>query len=81
MNKKKLKISWPNKLITTVEEGEDWFVKAKMADFEIPTGCLIGKCGACEIDVNGETVRPCIKSIEYRNNTNLNIELTNDPFW
>ena len=53
--------------MTTAEEGEDWFLNAQMADLDIPTGCLLGSCGACEIDVNGETIRPCIKNIEYKN--------------
>ena len=81
MNKKNLKIHWPNNLTTIAEEGENWFLKAQMANLEIPTGCLLGSCGACEIDVNGETIRPCIKNIEYKNNINLNIEFTTDPFW
>ena len=51
MNKKKLKIHWPNNSITFAEEGEDWFLKAQMANLDIPTGCLLGSCGACEIDV------------------------------
>ena len=81
MKKKELKIHWPNNLITTAEEGEDWFIKAQMVNINIPTGCLLGSCGACEIDVNGETIRPCIKNIEFRNNVHLNIEFTYDPFW
>ena len=67
--------------MTTAEEGEDWFLKAQMADLNIPTGCLTGSCGACEIDVNGETIRPCIKNIEFKNDLHLNIEFTSDPFW
>ena len=79
--KKKLKIHWPNSLITNAEEGEDWFINAAKVNLDIPTGCLTGSCGACEIDVNGETIRPCIKNIEYRNKTKLKIEFTTDPFW
>ena len=81
MNKKKLKICWPNKLTTIVEEGEDWFEKAQKANLEIPKGCFVGSCGACEINVNGKTVRPCVKNIECKNNTYLKIEFTTDPFW
>ena len=81
MKKKKLKIHWPNNLITTAEEGEDWFIKAQMVNINIPTGCLSGSCGACEIDVNGETIRPCVRNIEFKNNVDLNIEFTTDPFW
>ena len=67
--------------MTTAEEGEDWFLKAQKANIKIPTGCMIGNCGACEIDVNGETIRPCLKNIEYKNNYHLHIEFTTDPFW
>ena len=81
MKKKKLKIHWPNNSTTTAEEGEDWFLKAQKANIKIPSGCMIGNCGACEIDVNGETIRPCLKNIEYKNNSYLNIEFTKDPFW
>ena len=81
MKKRKLKIHWPNNLISTAEEGEDWFIKAQMVNINIPTGCLLGSCGACEIDVNGETIRPCVKNIEFKNNLYLNIEFTYDPFW
>ena len=54
---------------------------AKKAGLEIPTGCLTGSCGACEIDVNGETVRPCISNISSKNNCSLKISYTTDPFW
>ena len=81
MKKKKLKIHWPNQSVTTAENGDNWFLKAQNANLNIPTGCLIGSCGACEIDVNGETIRPCIRNIEFRNNVHLNIEFTYDPYW
>jgi len=81
LNKKNLKIHWPNNVITIAEDGEDWFLTAKKANVEIPSGCLTGSCGACEIDVNGETIRPCIKNIEFKNNIYLEIEFTTDPFW
>ena len=81
MNKKSFKIHWPNNLITTAEEGEDWFLSAKKANVEIPSGCLTGSCGACEIDVNGKTVRACISNIESSNQQLLNIEFTSDPYW
>tara|TARA_Y100000589_G_scaffold272559_1_gene265681 strand:+ start:2299 stop:2544 length:246 start_codon:yes stop_codon:yes gene_type:complete len=81
LKKKKLKICWPNNITTIAEEGEDWFLKAQKANIDIPTGCLVGSCGACEIDVNGQTVRPCVKNIEYSNDSQLYIEFTTDPYW
>ena len=81
MKKQHLKIYWPNNIISDAEDGDDWFLIAKAAGMEIPTGCLTGSCGACEIDVNGETIRPCVNNIEFFKDSHLNIELTTDPFW
>ena len=81
MKKTKIKIIWPNNIETSAWEGSDWFLEAKRAGIDIPTGCLSGSCGACEIDVNGETIRPCITSIKFQNENSLNIEFTSDPYW
>ena len=66
MKEKKIKIIWSNNNETFVSEGDDWFSSAEKAGLEIPTGCLTGSCGACEIDVNGETVRACISEIKNK---------------
>jgi len=81
LKKNFFKIRWPNNIITNAKGGEDWFSIAKKANFEIPSGCLTGSCGACEIDVNGKTVRACISNIEESNQEYLNIEITSDPYW
>ena len=81
MKKNLLKIRWPNNKVTIAQEGEDWFSIAKKASVDIPSGCLTGSCGACEIDVNGKTVRACISNIESSNQQLLNIEFTTDPYW
>ena len=81
MKNSKIKIIWPNNIETYVAEGEDWFSSAKKAGLEIPTGCLTGSCGACEIDVNGETIRACIRNIEIKKRSLLKVSLTTDPFW
>ena len=72
---------WPNNVETYAYEGDDWFSIAKRVGLEIPTGCLTGSCGACEIDVNGETVRACISDVENQKNCPLKVTLTTDPFW
>jgi len=77
----KIKIRWPNNNETYVSEGDDWFSSAEKAGLEIPTGCLTGSCGACEIDVNGATVRACISEIKNKKNCTLRVSLTTDPFW
>ena len=81
MKNSKIKIIWPNNNETYVSEGEDWFSNAEKAGFAIPTGCLTGSCGACEIDVNGETIRACIRNIESKKKSPLKVCLTTDPFW
>ena len=77
---KNIKVIWPNNEETFVSEGDDWFASAERAGLEIPTGCLTGSCGACEIDVNGETVRACISKIK-NNKCTLQVSLITDPFW
>jgi len=81
LKKSKVKILWPNNTSSIVIEGDDWFSAAEKVGIEIPTGCLTGSCGACEIDVNGETVRPCIRNIENQKNCPLKITYTSDPYW
>ena len=81
MKKTKIKLIWPNKKETYALEGDDWFSTAEKAGVEIPTGCLTGSCGACEIDVNGKTVRACITDIKNNKQSILKISLTTDPFW
>ncbi len=85
MKEKNIKVIWPNNNETFVSEGDDWFSSAEKAGLEIPTGCLTGSCGACEIDVNGETVRACISDIKSDiksdKKSQLKVSLTTDPFW
>ena len=81
MKDKKIKIRWSNNKETYASDGDDWFSTAEKAGLEIPTGCLTGSCGACEIDVDGETVRACISHIKSNNKSFLEVSLTTDPFW
>jgi len=81
LKEKNIKIIWQNNIETFVSEGDDWFSSAAKAGLEIPTGCLTGSCGACEIDVNGETVRACISDIKSNKKPILKVSLTTDPFW
>jgi len=78
---KNIKVIWPNNKETFVLDGDDWFSSAEKAGLDIPTGCLTGSCGACEIDVNGKTVRACISEIKNNKESTLRVSLTTDPFW
>ena len=81
MKGKNIKVIWPNNIETFVSVGDDWFSSAEKAGLEIPTGCLTGSCGACEIDVNGQTIRACISEIKNSKQCSLKVSLTTDPFW
>ncbi len=81
MSLEKIKIRWPNGNLSFEELGTEWLDAATKADFSIPTGCLTGSCGACEIDVNGQTLRACISKIKKSKSTELIIEITTDPYW
>ena len=81
MKQSKIKIIWQNNFETNASEGDDWFSIAEKVGLVIPTGCLAGSCGACEIDVNGETVRACISNIQSKKDYSLSVSFTTDPFW
>jgi ferredoxin len=71
---------WPNGLQTTVAVGTDWLAAAHAAGCPIPTGCLGGGCGACEITVNGDTVRACVSGVPASAEP-LTVEPWDDPAW
>ena len=79
MHDKKVKIEWPNKKTSFCISGEDWLKAAHDANIEIPTGCLGGSCGACEIEVNGNVIRACISTIPDKKE--LKVEFFSDPYW
>ncbi len=76
---KKVKIIWPNGLITICMPGEDWFKAAHEANVVIPSGCLGGSCGACEIEANGKVLRACVSKIPEEEE--IEVEFFNDPYW
>ena len=74
-----IKINWPNKKSSNCPAGIEWLKAAHDANIEIPTGCLVGSCGACEIEVNGEVIRACISTVP--DIKDLQVEFFSDPFW
>ena len=79
MLKKKVKIIWPNNESSTCQVGEDWLKAAYEANINIPTGCLGGSCGACEIEVNGKVIRACIEQIPDK--SQIKVDFFSDPYW
>jgi Na+-transporting NADH:ubiquinone oxidoreductase subunit NqrF len=74
-------IQWPDGSTTSAPVGSDWLQAAAVAGVVIPTGCLGGSCGACEIDVNGEVLRACIACVPAAGSSVLQVELAVDPYW
>ena len=78
---KQVLIHWPHGQSTSCTAGCDWLAAAREAGFSIPTGCLGGSCGACEIDVNDTTIRACIATVPASKSGELRVELATDPYW
>ena len=76
-----MKINWPNGNSSKVTVGTDWLEEAKKAGIYIPTGCLNGSCGACEIEVNGKVIRACVNTIKDSKKSELEVKFFHDPFW
>jgi ferredoxin len=76
-----VEIHWPNGRISKAPGGSPWLDAARDAGFSIPVGCLGGSCGACEIDVNGQTVRACIATVPRSRRGELTVALSADPYW
>ena len=74
-------VSWPDGHTTKERIGQDWLVAANEAGISIPTGCLGGSCGACEIEVNGKVVRACISTVPPSKSGQLRVDFATDPHW
>lgn len=70
----------PDDLHTIATPGESLLAVAQRANLTIPTGCLMGSCHACEVEMNGEDVCSCITAIP-EGVPNLTIHLFSDPSW
>ena len=74
-------IQWPNGKCSRAEKGQAWLEEAKRAGITIPIGCLAGRCGACEIEVNGKIIRACISRVMSAHNAPLSVDWATDPLW
>tara|TARA_B100001250_G_scaffold400297_1_gene410685 strand:- start:214 stop:447 length:234 start_codon:yes stop_codon:yes gene_type:complete len=75
----KVTINWPNNKKSNCTPGDHWLKVAQEVNIEIPTGCLSGSCGACEIEVNGKVTRACIDYVP--NQPEIKVEFFSDPYW
>lgn len=71
----------PNDITVEAESGENLLQVAARADIFIPTGCLIGSCHACEVELEGgKTICACISAVPA-GRSYLTINLDVDPIW
>jgi ferredoxin len=71
----------PDNVTVDAQVGEPLLEIAHRAGLSIPTGCLMGSCHACEVEVNGdETVCACISAVPPDCNQ-MTINLYVDPTW
>lgn len=73
-------VCWDDGDPVSIAVGTPWLTAAQMLGHAIPTGCLYGSCGACEIEVNGHVVRACVSSVCGSQGV-LKVELATDPYW
>ncbi len=78
---KVIRLRWPDGNISQAQVGEPWLEAAHNAGYPIPTGCLGGRCGACDIEVNGEPLRACVSCVDGDEDITLEIDLIADPYW
>ena len=71
----------PDNVTIDAEAGEPMLNVAERAGVLIPTGCLMGTCHACEVELgDGSTTCACISAIPA-NQEELTINLYVDDNW
>jgi ferredoxin len=71
----------PDNVTVAAEVGESLLDVADRAGVSIPTGCLMGTCHACTVELDdGEIIRACITSVPSEKEE-LTIHLFSDPTW
>ncbi|NEQ97509.1 MAG: 2Fe-2S iron-sulfur cluster binding domain-containing protein [Cyanothece sp. SIO2G6] len=71
----------PDDVVVKAEAGEPLLMVADRAGVSIPTGCLMGSCHACEVELeNGDIICACISSVPADKEA-LTINLLVDPTW
>lgn len=71
----------PDDVTVEAEVGEPLLDVAQRADIFIPTGCLMGSCHACEVELgDGTPICACISAVPP-NTDELTINLYSDPVW
>ena len=71
----------PDNVTIEAEAGEPLLEVAQRGDIFIPTGCLMGSCHACEVELgDGTPVCACITGVPA-GSEEVTINLYSDPVW
>lgn len=71
----------PDDITVEAEPGELLLDVASRGGITIPTGCLMGTCHACEVEIDEDNlVRACITAVPD-GRSHLTINLFSDPTW
>lgn len=72
----------PDRVTVAAEPGEPLLNVAERAGIDIPTGCLMGSCYACEVEIEGadNPVRACLAAIPTGEST-LIVHRYDDSVW
>ena len=71
----------PDDVTVDAEAGEPMLQVAERAGVFIPTGCLMGSCHACEVELDdGTPICACISSVPS-NKQDLTVNIYDDPAW
>jgi ferredoxin len=71
----------PNDVTINADPGEPLLQVAARAGVTIPTGCLMGSCHACEVEIDGEeAICSCISAVPT-GRSHLTVNLYADPTW
>ncbi|MGB3615360.1 MAG: 2Fe-2S iron-sulfur cluster-binding protein [Elainellaceae cyanobacterium] len=71
----------PDDVTVDATVGEPLLQVAERAGVSIPTGCLMGSCHACEVELgNGDIICSCISAVPPEP-ARLTVNLAVDPTW
>jgi ferredoxin len=71
----------PDNITVEAQAGEPLLDVAERGGIFIPTGCLMGTCHACEVELDGGiNICACITAVP-RGKEELTIHLYSDPTW
>ncbi len=76
-----IEISWPDGSQSVAKVESCWLEIAREAGIEIPTACMKGSCGACEIEVNGKIIRSCVSKLNKLEPEKTVVKFPVDPYW